>query len=343
MIQLENISKRFGPQVLFEELSWHIRPGERVGLVGPNGAGKTTLLRILAGLEPPDEGRVRQTRRARIGYLPQEVMELSGGSILEEALAGHGELTDMERTMHRIAHRLAEHPPEDEATRLTDEYGHLQDRFAALGGYDLESRAAAVLTGLGFDPERLDRPIAELSGGWQMRVALARLLLQDPDLLLLDEPTNHLDLPSLEWIENYLREREGAFVVVSHDRYFLNRMVGRIAEVAGGTVTLYTGNYDAFLVEREARFAQVGAAARNQEKEIERLNRFVERFRYQATKARQVQSRLKLLDKMERIQAPVRDQQAIRFQFPQPPRSGALAIELTDVVKRYGDLVVYDD
>ncbi len=342
MIQVENIEKRYGPQVLFTGLSWHIRPGERIGLVGPNGAGKTTLVRILAGREQPDEGGVRKPKHVTVGYLPQEVMEFGDGTILESALEGQGEVTELERRMHRLADRLAAHPPREEAERLTEEYGHAQERFAALGGYDLEARVKAILTGLGFDPDGLDRPLAELSGGWQMRVALARLLLAQPDLLLLDEPTNHLDLESLTWLEEFLRERDGAFVVISHDRYFLNRMVGRIAELQGGRMTVFTGNYDRYVQDKEARFSQVEAAARNQAKEIDKMQRFIDRFRYQATKARQVQSRIKMLEKMEKVEAPVRDERTVRFQFPQPPRSGAVVIQLSDLVKRYGDNVVYD-
>ncbi|MFQ5767246.1 MAG: ribosomal protection-like ABC-F family protein [Acidobacteriota bacterium] len=342
MIQLDSIEKRYGPQVLYTDLSWHITKNERVGLVGPNGAGKTTLVRILAGQEQPDTGHIRGIRRATIGYLPQEVHELPSGSILEQAMSGHAEAFQLEKRMHALAQRMAGSLPRLEAEALTRDYGELQDRFAAMGGYDLETRAKSILTGLGFDPAKLDRPVSTLSGGWQMRVALARLLLTDPDLLLLDEPTNHLDLQSLEWVEEFLRNREGAYVVISHDRYFLNRMVDRIAELSGGKLNLFTGNYDGYVVERERRFAAVQAAARNQAREVERMTRFIDRFRYSATKARQVQSRIKMLEKMEKIDAPVRDRASVHFSFPQPPRSGATVMDLQKIVKRYGDLAVYD-
>ena len=342
MIRVENMEKRFGPQVLFQDLSWHIRPGERIGLVGPNGAGKTTLVRILAGREEADSGKVQKARTIRVGYLPQEIMEFDQGTILESALEGQGEVASLEREMHALADRMAAQPQGSEADELTTRYGQVQDRFAALGGYDLETRARTILTGLGFDPENLDRPLDELSGGWQMRVALARLLLADPDLLLLDEPTNHLDLESLDWLEEFLQARDGAFVVISHDRYFLNRMVGRIADLGNGRLTLYNGNYDHFIQDRERRFAAVEAAARNQAREVEKMEKFIGRFRAQATKARQVQSRIRMLEKMEKIEAPSRHEETVRFRFPQPPRSGQLVMSLENLTKRYGDLTVYE-
>jgi ATP-binding cassette subfamily F protein 3 len=342
MIRVENMEKRFGPQVLFQDLSWHIRPGERIGLVGPNGAGKTTLVRILAGREEADSGKVQKARTIRVGYLPQEIMEFDQGTILESALEGQGEVASLEREMHALADRMAAQPQGSEADELTTRYGQVQDRFAALGGYDLETRARTILTGLGFDPENLDRPLDELSGGWQMRVALARLLLADPDLLLLDEPTNHLDLESLDWLEEFLQARDGAFVVISHDRYFLNRMVGRIADLGNGRLTLYNGNYDHFIQDRERRFAAVEAAARNQAREVEKMEKFIGRFRAQATKARQVQSRIRMLEKMEKIEAPSRHEETVRFRFPQPPRSGQVVMSLENLTKRYGDLTVYE-
>jgi len=342
MIRVENMEKRFGPQVLFHDLSWHIRPGERIGLVGPNGAGKTTLVRILAGREEADGGKIQKARNVRVGYLPQEIMEFDQGTILESALEGQGEVASLERELHALADRMAAHPQGTEADELTTRYGQVQDRFAALGGYDLETRARTILTGLGFDPDNLDRPLDELSGGWQMRVALARLLLADPDLLLLDEPTNHLDLESLDWLEEFLQARDGAFVVISHDRYFLNRMVGRIADLGSGRLTLYNGNYDHFIQDRERRFAAVEAAARNQAREVEKMEKFIGRFRAQATKARQVQSRIRMLEKMEKVEAPSRQEETVRFRFPQPPRSGQVVMALENLTKRYGDLTVYE-
>ncbi|MFQ5718714.1 MAG: ABC-F family ATP-binding cassette domain-containing protein [Acidobacteriota bacterium] len=342
MLLADKVEKRFGPQRLFTDLTWQILPGQRIGLVGPNGAGKTTLVKILAGAESPDAGRIQKARSVRVGYLPQEVMEMTRGVILEETLAGHGEVTTLEARLHRLEEAMAAGGDARRVAAATEEYGPVQERFAALGGYDLEARAKVILTGLGFDPERLDQPLRELSGGWQMRVALARLLLQEPDLLLLDEPTNHLDLESLEWLEEFLLARKGAYVVISHDRYFLNRMVTRIVELSGGRMATFTGNYDAYQVEKERRFTQVEAAARRQAAEVEKAQRFIDRFRYTATKARQVQSRVKMLEKMDRVEAPVRDRKTVHFRFPQPPRGGAISIQLDGLVKRYGDHTVYD-
>ncbi len=301
MIALDGVSKGYGGQQLLQDCTWRIGRGERIGLVGPNGAGKTTLCRILALVEETDAGRVHRDTGVTVGYLPQEVTTGEDRTVLAEALAGF-----------------------DEVWRLESELEALK----------------IILGGLGFSPEGVHRPLAEFSGGWRMRAALARLLLLRPDLLLLDEPTNHLDLESLGWLENFLAAYEGSVVIVSHDRYFLNRMVTAIAELAGGSVTLYHGDYDHFLVEREARQALREAQARNQAKRVAEIERFIDRFRYKASKARQVQSRVKMLDRMERIEteAGVR---RIHFSFPQPPRTGRLVARLAGVRKAYGDNVVY--
>src|SRR5947207_9141116 len=337
VIAVESIAKSFGGQVLFRDLSWRIAERERIGLVGPNGAGKTTLCRILAGLDDPDVGRVSRPRATTVGYLAQEAAASGEGSVLAEALAGFADVWALERDMEEVAAALATAATE----ALTARYGDLQHRFEALGGYRLENQAKAILTGLGFRPDELARPVAEFSGGWRMRAALARLLLLAPDLLLLDEPTNHLDIESLQWLEGFLSSYEGSVVVVSHDRYFLNRMVTSIAEVADGAITLYVGDDDHCLVEREARQALLEARARNQAKRVAEIERFVERFRYQATKARQVQSRVKMLDKLERIEVG-RGARRIRFTFPQPPRTGRLVGRLVGIHKAYGPTVVYD-
>ncbi|HLE43511.1 MAG TPA: ABC-F family ATP-binding cassette domain-containing protein, partial [Methylomirabilota bacterium] len=336
MIQLEAITKAYGGQTLFRELSWRITEGERIGLVGPNGAGKTTLCRILAGLEEPDAGRVTRDRTTTIGYLEQEVAAAHAGSVLGEALGGFTEVWYLERRMEEVAASLATAPSE----ALTARYGELQHRFEALGGYRLETEAKTILGGLGFREPDFHRPLAELSGGWRMRAALARLLLLRPSLLLLDEPTNHLDLEALAWLEDYLGRYEGAVVVVAHDRYFLNRMVTSIAELGPGGLALYPGGYDDYLVEREARRALREAQAKNQQKRVAEIERFIERFRYKATKARQVQSRVKMLDRMERIEVEAETRQ-IRLSFPAPPRTGRRVIALRDVYKAYGDHVVY--
>ena len=336
MISVEGISKSYGGQVLFRDLSWRIAEREHIGLVGPNGAGKTTICRILAGVDDPDTGRVSHGRAVTVGYLPQEVAGAVTGSVLAEALAGFDEVWALEREMEDIA-RALETAPSDALTRR---YGDVQHRFEALGGYRLETQAKAILTGLGFRTDELARPLVEFSGGWRMRAALARLLLLAPSLLLLDEPTNHLDLEALAWLESFLAGYDGTVVVVSHDRYFLNRMVTSIAELSAGGLTMYPGDYDDYLVEREARRELLEAQARNQAKRIEEIERFIDRFRYKATKARQVQSRVKMLAKVERIEVPGAARR-IHFKFPEPPRTGRRVATLTGVHKAYGDNVVY--
>jgi ATP-binding cassette subfamily F protein 3 len=336
VISVEGISKSYGGQVLFRDLSWRIAERERIGLVGPNGAGKTTICRILAGVDEPDTGRVSRGRSVTVGYLPQEVTGSAAGSVLAEALAGFEEVWALEREMETVARALETTPSE----ALTARYGDLQHRFEALGGYRLESQAKAILSGLGFRPDELGRPLVEFSGGWRMRAALARLLLLGPSLLLLDEPTNHLDLEALAWLESFLADYDGTVVVVSHDRYFLNRMVTSIAELSAAGLTVYHGDYDDYLVEREARHELLEAQARNQAKRIEEIERFIERFRYQATKARQVQSRVKMLARVERIEVPGAARR-IHFKFPEPPRTGRRVAALSGVHKAYGDNVVY--
>ena len=336
MISVESISKSYGGQALFRDLSWRIAERERIGLVGPNGAGKTTICRILAGVEDPDSGRVSRGRAVTVGYLPQEVAGGTAGSVLAEALAGFEEVWALEREMEDIA-RALEAAPSDALTRR---YGDVQHRFEALGGYRLENDAKAILSGLGFRPDEVTRPLGEFSGGWRMRAALARLLLLAPSLLLLDEPTNHLDLEALAWLENFLAGYDGTVVVVSHDRYFLNRMVTSIADLGPAGMTVYPGDYDAYLVEREARHELLEAQARNQAKRIEEIERFIERFRYKSSKARQVQSRVKMLAKVERIEVPGAARR-IHFKFPEPPRTGRRVATLSAVHKAYGDTVVY--
>jgi ATP-binding cassette subfamily F protein 3 len=336
VIQLDDISKGFGGQALFREVTWRIGERERIGLVGPNGAGKTTLCRILAGLDDPDTGQVSRPRGETVGYLPQEVAGGATGSVLAEALGGFEAVWAIEREMEDVARALETAPSE----ALTERYGELQHRFEALGGYRLETQARAILSGLRFRPDELARPLSEFSGGWRMRAALARLLLLAPSLLLLDEPTNHLDLASLAWLEDFLAGYDGTVVVVSHDRYFLNRMVTSIADLTSEGLVVYPGDYDDFLVEREARRALLEARARNQAKRIAEVERFIERFRYQATKARQVQSRVKMLERVERIELPGARRQ-VHFAFPEPPRTGRRVATLTGIHKAYGDNVVY--
>jgi ATP-binding cassette, subfamily F, member 3 len=339
MIQIESVAKAYAGQPVLRDLSWRIPDRERIGLVGPNGAGKTTVCRLLAGVEEPDEGRIVRPRETTVGYLPQEAAGHPEGSVLAEVLAGFAEVWQVEREMEDVAARLAK-AAGDESAALTARYGDLQHRFEALGGYRLETEARTILTGLGFKPSEFTRQLAEFSGGWRMRAMLAGLLLQRPSLLLLDEPTNHLDIESLEWLESFLVDYEGTVVIVSHDRYFLNRMVTSIAELAPTGLTVYPGDYDEYLVQRQARRELLEAQARNQAKRIAEIERFIDRFRYQASKARQVQSRVKMLDRIDRVV--VEDEaRVIRFSFPQPPRTGRRVATLKGIHKAYGDNVVY--
>ena len=344
MIQLDEVSKGYAGQTLLRDVSWRIVGGERIGLVGANGAGKTTLCRILAGIEEPDRGRVSRARGTTVGYLPQEVAGgAAGGSVIAEVLGGFDEVWRLEREMEEVAATLAAETAAGEAApvdTLTRRYGDLQHRFEALGGYRLETEGRAILGGLGFRADEMLRPLAEFSGGWRMRAALARLLLLRPAILLLDEPTNHLDLESLAWFEDFLAGYDGAVIVVSHDRYFLNRMVTSIADLDPSGLAFYQTDYDGYLVEREARRELAEAQARNQAKRVAEIERFIARFRYQATKARQVQSRVKMLERLERVEVAAGPRR-IRLAFPQPPRTGRRVASLRALHKAYGTNVVY--
>jgi ATP-binding cassette, subfamily F, member 3 len=339
MIQIEEASKSFGGQTVFRDLTWHITRGQRIGLVGPNGAGKTTICRILIGEAEVDSGQVRRAKSTTIGYLPQEIAPAGDGSVLVHLLAGFPEIQRLEGELESLAAEMAE-KENGASAELLNRYGDLQHRYEALGGYGLEARAKAILSGLGFSPDDVHAPLATLSGGWRMRVSLGRLLLQSPDLLLLDEPTNHLDLESLQWLEDFLGAYEGTVVIISHDRYFLNRVVDRIAELELGGFSLYVGDYDDYQAQKLLRQEQLEAAQRSQAEQIEKMERFIRKFRYKATKARQVQSRIKQLDKIERVEM-IRAPKRIHFRFPQPGRSGAVVSELKKVHKAYGDTVVY--
>ena len=340
MIQTEGIAKGYGGRALFRDVTWRLGERERIGLVGPNGTGKTTLCRILAGIEEPDEGRVSRAREATLGYLPQEAAGDPQGSVLGEALSGFAEVWEVERQLEEVLAALQNAPAGADTDSLTTRYGDLQHRFDALGGYRLESEARMILGGLGFRESDLVRALREFSGGWRMRAALGRLLLLRPSVLLLDEPTNHLDLESLGWLESYLQAYDGTVVVVSHDRYFLNRTVTAIAALERGGLTVYSGDYDAYLVQREARQALLEARVRNQAKRVAEIERFIERFRYKATKARQVQSRVKMLDRLERIEVGATDRE-VHFRFPEPPRTGRHVLRLQKARKAYGSHVVY--
>jgi ATP-binding cassette subfamily F protein 3 len=343
MIQLSAGGKQFGPKVLFEGLDWLLTPGDRVGLVGGNGTGKTTLLKVLAGLETLDDGTLSTAKGITRGYLPQDGLELAGRSVLEECLSVFGNLLEMEREIEELTHRMAElDPAGEEYGRVAERYHALETEFQHRDGYSLEAQAGAVLNGLGFSREDQARPTEEFSGGWQMRIALAKLLLTKPNLLLLDEPTNHLDLEARNWLEQYLESYPYAFVLVSHDRYFLDVTVNKIVEIWNRRAWFYTGNYDRYLTQKDERKAQLEAAYRNQQERIHHLEVFINRFRYQATKARQVQSRIKELEKIERIELPP-EEKTIHFSFPQPPASGRMVAVFRGVAKSYGVKEVFAD
>ncbi len=334
LLTLAGVAKSHGAQHLFDAVNLQVAAGRRIAVVGPNGAGKTTLLEIITGDQQPDEGTVTRARDVVIGYLPQEIAESRGRPALAEVLAGAGAVTGIERRMRHIETEMAEATEEDELAELMDEYGRLQHRFEAMGGYGLEAEARRILAGLGFAEADMERNTAEFSGGWMMRIALARLLLQNPDLLLLDEPTNHLDLASVEWLQGFLADYAGAVLLVSHDRDFINAVVNRVAELHAGSLTEYVGDYADFVEQRDERIAQLERQAAAQGRKIAQVERFIERFRYKATKARQVQSRIKALDRMERVATPSRRSKSVKFRFPEPPRSGRTVITLREIVKR---------
>ncbi|MDH4170550.1 MAG: ABC-F family ATP-binding cassette domain-containing protein [Acidimicrobiia bacterium] len=339
MLTASNLAKAHGPRTLFSGVTLQLAPGRRVALVGGNGVGKTTLVEILMGDQVADSGEVHRPKDLRIGYLPQELPGVSDGTVLEEVLAGAGPVRELADELHRLEAAMADGP--DEATLAA--YGEAQSRFEQLGGYALEAEAHRVMAGLGFAPEDGDRGVRELSGGWRMRVSLARLLLSDPDVLILDEPTNHLDLDSIAWLGEHLQKWSGALLFVSHDRDFIDDVANRVVELIGGTATEYVGGFAEFVVAREERLAQLEAAARQQDRQIAHVERFVERFRYKATKARQVQSRIKTLEKLERIAVPDRRQLVARFGFPEPQRSSRVIAELESVDVGYDDTPVLRD
>ena len=342
LVTLSGLAKSHGAQRLFEGVDLQVSGGRRIAIVGPNGAGKTTLLEIITGDQQADRGTIARGRDVVIGYLRQEIAESRGRTALAEVLAGAGELSGIGRRMRHLEAELAEVSQDDELEELMAEYGRLQHRFEALGGYSMEAEARRILAGLGFADSDVERDIEQFSGGWMMRVALARLLLQNPDVLLLDEPTNHLDLASVEWLQAFLADYAGAIVLVSHDRDFINTVANRVAELDHGHLTEYVGDYADFVEQREARMAQLEAAAKGQARKLAHTQAFIDRFRYKASKARQVQSRIKALDKVERIETPAGRTKSVKFRFPQPPRSGRTVITLRDIVKSYGSTQVYD-
>src|SRR6188768_1871386 len=341
MISFSRIGKQYGRQVLFVDASFQLNPGEKVGLVGPNGAGKTTLFRMIVGEEGVDEGDVSVPRKLTIGYFRQDVGEMSGRSVLDEAIAGSGRLGDLHHELEQLNRAMSDPDQADRMDRILARFGEVQEEYEHLGGYALEAQAREVLHGLGFEDDRIDGDVGALSGGWKMRVAMARVLLGKPDVLLMDEPTNHLDIESIIWLESFLKSHAGALLMTSHDREFMNRIVSKICEIDGGEITIYSGNYDFYERERATREANREAAYARQQSMLAKEQRFIERFQTHAAKAAQVQSRVKALDKIEKIELPKR-RRVVRFDFRQPPRSGDQAIVIEDVSKAYGRRVVYD-
>ena len=343
MIQLADITKTFGVRTLLEHVTWQIGDGDRVGLCGPNGAGKTTLLKMLAGFEEPDSGAVVKPAGLTIGYLPQDGLTHSGRTVFEEASAAFQPLLDMKSEMHDIEHRLGDTSvPDAEHEAMLHRYSDLQDRFRLADGYSMDLRIATVLRGLGFSSEDADRPAETFSGGWQMRIALAKLLLGRPNLLLLDEPTNHLDLDARNWLEEYLSTYPYAVILVSHDRYFLDAVVTRITDLHLRQLDDYVGNYSKYIVQRDAMLERLRQAKKEQDEEVARVEMFINRFRYQATKAAQVQSRIKLLEKVVPIEVPP-ERKRIHFTFPTCAKSGRTVLELSHVRKAYGPITVFKD
>jgi ATP-binding cassette subfamily F protein 3 len=336
------VSKAFGAQVLFRDLTLTLVPGRRTALVGNNGAGKTTLIEILLGLQDPDAGEVHRPKGVQIGFLPQELTEVSQGTVLDTVLGGATEVRDLEHRLTELAEKIAT-TTGAEHDRAMDEFGDAQHRFETMGGYAIESEAEAILHGLGFSTGDSHRPLREMSGGWRMRAALAQLLLSKPDVLILDEPTNHLDTDSVTWLEDTLKEYPGAVLFVSHDRDFIDQVADRVVELAFQTATEYVGGFAEFVVEREERLARLESARDAQQREVARVERFVERFRYKATKSRQVQSRIKTLEKLDRIEVPTQRELVARFAYPEPRRSSRDVVEMEQVTLGYDGVPILRD
>ncbi len=341
MIAFSGVSKQYGRQILFVDASFQLNPTEKVGLVGPNGAGKTTLFRMITGEEQPDEGDVSVPKKLSIGYFRQDIEEMSGRSVLDEAIAGSGRVGNLHHELEDLQQALEDPARADEMDKVLERFGEVQEEYDHLGGYALEAKTREILHGLGFDDERIDGDVGALSGGWKMRVAMARVLLGEPDVLLMDEPTNHLDIESILWLESFLKSRTGALLMTSHDRDFMNRIVTKIAEIDGGEITSYSGNYDFYERERAIRETNREAAYARQQSMLAKEQRFIERFAAHAAKAAQVQSRVKALDKIEKIELP-KKRKIVKFDFRTPPRSGDQVAELLGVTKAYGTRIVHD-
>jgi ATPase subunit of ABC transporter with duplicated ATPase domains len=341
MISFSSVSKQYGKQVLFIEADFQLNPGEKVGLVGPNGAGKSTLFRMIMGEEAPDDGSVTLPKKLTLGYFRQEVDEMAGRPVLDEAIAGSGRLGDLHHELIDLEHAMADPGRGDELETILDRFGHVQEEYQHLGGYELEARARACLHGLGFADDQIDGDVGALSGGWKMRVAMAKVLLGNFDVLLMDEPTNHLDIESILWLETFLKAVPATLLMTSHDRDFMNRVVTKVLEIDAGEITTYSGNYDFYVKEREQREANQEAAYARQQAKLAKEQRFIERFSAHAAKAAQVQSRVKALDKIERIEPP-RRRRVVKWDFRLPGRSGDDVAMLEGVCKAYGARRLYD-
>lgn len=341
MIRLDNVSKQAGHQILFIEASAALNKGEKIGLVGPNGAGKTTLFRMIAGEELPDEGQVSTDRGITIGYFNQDVGEMSGRSAVAEVMNGAGPVSEVAAELRELEAAMADPDKADQMDEIIARYGEVQHRFEELDGYALDGRAREALAGLGFSQEMMDGDVGKLSGGWKMRVALARILLMRPDVMLLDEPSNHLDLESLIWLEKFLHDYEGTLLMTSHDREFINRVISKVIEIDSGSLATYTGNYEFYEQQRAQNEKQQQAQFERQQAMLAKEIKFIERFKARASHAAQVQSRVKKLDKIERVEPP-RRRQSVVFDFPPAPRSGEDVVALKNVHKGYGSKRIYD-
>ncbi len=342
MITVSGVSKAFGPEPLFRDVTMTLSHGRRIALVGSNGAGKTTLLEIVVGVSEPDTGVVHRPKDQRVGYLPQELTEVHHGSVLDAVLDGATEVRDLEHQLRELADLLASTSGAQNDAAL-QAYGTAQARFEMIGGYGVDSEARRILAGLGFAPDDADRPLREMSGGWRMRAALAQLLLSEPEVLVLDEPTNHLDTDSVAWLEDTLSNYPGALLFVSHDRDFIDAVAERVVEISYGTATEFVGGFAEFVVEREERLARLEAAREQQQKQVAQVEKFIERFRYKATKARQVQSRIKTLEKLDLIEVPTSAELVKRFAFPESPRSSRTVAEFSEVSVGYDGIPILTD
>jgi ATPase subunit of ABC transporter with duplicated ATPase domains len=340
MISFSGIHKQYGKQLIFVDASFQLNPGEKVGLVGPNGSGKTTLFRMVVGEEVPDEGEVSVPKKLTIGYFRQDVEEMTGRSALDEAIAGSGRVGDLHHELEGLHRAMEDATQAGDMDRIIARFGEVQEAYEHLGGYTLEAQAREVLHGLGFEDDQIDGDVGALSGGWKMRVALARVLLGRPDVLLMDEPTNHLDIESIIWLEQFLKGYPGALLMTSHDREFMNRIVSKIAEIDAGEIIAYTGNYDFYERERAIRENNQQAAFARQQAMLAKEQRFIERFKTHAAKAAQVQSRIKALDKIDKIELP-KTRRVVKFEFRVPPRSGDQVAVIEDLHKSYGPRVIY--